>query len=128
MFFTKKADTATTATIETIVSETQIAFTDIRPKWKALAQERKITKEDISALCLYRALTQLDGREEALARLFKAFKPITNNVKLTNGAARYGALKEALRMFQYSAVATWLTPDESKKLQALGQELLKEIK
>ena len=104
------------------------SFTDIRPQWKKLATERKITKEDIAALCLYRSLIKGGIKEDTLARLRKSFKPITNVTKLENGAYPWGSLQEALRMLKYSNVATWLTKDELALLQSLGQSVLKDIK
>jgi hypothetical protein len=125
MFFTKKADTATPVTIETPVSDTQIAFTDIRPQWKALAADRKITKEDIAALCFYRSLIKGAITEDALARLRRSFKPITNLTKIENGADPIGARKDASRMVKYSTVFTWLSESEQKLLLAFSIDVLK---
>ena len=107
--FMKKANTATT---EAQASTTQATFKDIRPQWKTLAQERKITKEDIAALCIYRSLIKGEGKEGAISRLKKAFKPITNTTKLENGADPQGALKSAIWSIKYSKFAEWLDKDE----------------
>jgi hypothetical protein len=107
--FMKKADTATT---EAQASTTQPTFKDIRPLWKALAKERKITKEDIAALCIYRAMVKGEVPEGAKTRLEKAFKPITNPVKLENGADPHGALKSAIWSIKYSKFAEWLDKDQ----------------
>jgi len=107
--FMKKADTATT---EAQASTTQATFKDIRPQWKALAKERKITKEDIAALCIYRAMVKGEVPEGAKTRLEKAFRPITNVVKLENGADPHGALKSAIWSIKYSKFAEWLDKDQ----------------
>ena len=117
--FLKKADSA--KTIETSVSQTPVSFKDIRPQWKALAQERKITKEDIAALCIYRALVKGEVPEGAKTRLHKAFRPITNQIKIANGAAPYAALDTALYSLKYSAFAKWLSEDEMKALIAAAK-------
>lgn len=113
---------------EAIASQTEVTFTDIRPQWRELAAKRKITKEDIAALCLYRSLLKGGNTEDTLARLRKSFKPITNIVKLDNGAYPYGSLQEAMRMLKYSTVTTWLTETETKMLYSFALVILKEIK
>lgn len=105
----KKADTATQ---EATASTAQNTFKDIRPQWKALAKERKITKEDIAALCIYRAMVKGEVPDGAKTRLGKAFKPITNVVKLENGADPHGALKLAIWSIKYSKFAEWLDKDQ----------------
>ena len=105
----KKAETATQ---EAPASTTQATFKDIRPLWKALAKERKITKEDIAALCIYRAMVKGEVPEGAKTRLQRAFKPITNTTKLENGADPQGALKSAVYSIKYSKFAEWLSKDE----------------
>lgn len=110
------------------VASTTVSISDIRPQWKALAADRKNTKEDIVALVLYRSMLKGGVKEDVLARLRKSFKPITNIVKLDNGAYPYGSLQEALRMVKYSTVIQWLTPDEGKALLALAQDALKDVK
>jgi hypothetical protein len=107
--FMKKA---VTATQEVTASTTQATFKDIRPLWKALAKERKITKEDIAALCIYRAMVKGEVPEGAKTRLQRAFKPITNTTKLGNGARPYGALESAVWSIKYSKFAEWLDKDE----------------
>lgn len=104
--FIRKAETATQ---EATASTT---FKDIRPLWKAFAKERKITKEDIAALCIYRAMVKGEVPVGANTRLLKAFKPITNTVKLENGADPQGALKSAIWSIKYSKFAEWLDKDE----------------
>lgn len=118
--FMKKADTAIQ---EAPASTTQLTFKDIRPQWKALAQERKITREDIAALCLYRALVKEQGKEGSIGRLQRAFKPITNKVKIDNGAYPYGALDSALWMVKNSTLITWLDEEPKQALLALAKEI-----
>lgn len=96
---------------------------DIRQQWKALAQKREINREDIAALCIYRALVKEQGKEGAIFRLHKSFKPITNLVKLENGAYPYGALDIALWMIKRSTFITWLDEEEKEKLLALAKEI-----
>jgi len=95
-------------------SEAAKPIKDIRPQWKALAADRKITREDIAALCIYRALRKEQVPEGAKSRLHKSFKPITNKVKLENGAYPYGSLETALNSIKYSNFAKWLNEDELK--------------
>jgi len=95
---------------------------DIRQNWKALAAERKITREDIAALNLYRTLIKEQGKEEAISRLRKSFKPITNSIKLENGAYPYGSLESAIWGIKYSTFITWLEKEEQEKLIAFAKE------
>lgn len=130
-----------TKTQETPIQETniQLSFKDIRQNWKQLAKDKKITKEDVAALCLYRALLKTstpddtaraiiigNGKEAALSRLKKSFKEVTNTIKLANGAAPYGAAESALRMVKYSTVLTWLGENEQKIMIELGRALANE--
>lgn len=121
----KKAEEATAVT-EAQPEQAQKSFTDIRAQWKALASQKIITKEDIAALCIYRSMIKGEGKEGAISRLKKAFFPITNSIKLENGMDPYGALKSAIWGSRYSAVLTWLTPQEKADLQSLATELQKE--
>ena len=89
---------------------------DIRQQWKALAADRKITREDIAALCIYRAMVKEQIPEGAKSRLHKSFKPITNQTKLDNGAQPYAALESAVNCIEYSAFAGWLDETEMKAL------------
>lgn len=98
-------------------------MTDIRQLWKALAAERKITREDIAALSLYRVLIKEQGKEEAIAKLRKSFIPISNPAKINNGAYPYGALESALWSVKHSNVYSWLQEDEKEKLVALAKEI-----
>jgi len=118
--FMKKADTATQ---EAQASTTQVTFKDIRPQWKALAAERKITREDIAALCIYRSLIKGEGKEGAISRLRKSFSPITNPVKLENGAYPYGSLASALWMTKHSTFITWLDDESKQSLLILAKEI-----
>lgn len=113
--FLKKADEAKTEATNT-TSEAAKPIKDIRPQWKALAAAREITKEDIAALCVYRALRKEQVPEGAKSRLHKSFKPITNKVKLENGAYPYGSLETALNSIKYSNFAKWLDEDELKQM------------
>ena len=97
---------------------------DITQQWKALANKRKIKSEDIAALCIYRALVKNKGKEVAIAKLRKAFSPITNPIKLNNGAESYSALAYALRMVKYSQVLTWIDNEEDKNaIIAMSREI-----
>jgi hypothetical protein len=89
---------------------------DIRTQWKALAAARKITREDIAALCIYRAMLKEQVPEGAKSKLHKSFKPITNAAKLANGAYPYAALESAVNSIKYSAFANWLDEAEMKQL------------
>ena len=120
--FMKKAEEATNVT-EAQTEQAQKSFTDIRAKWKALSADRKITKEDVAALCIYRSLIAGEGKEGAISRLKKAFKPITNPVKLENGMDPYGAMKSAIWGVKYCTVLTWLTPSEAAATLAIAREL-----
>jgi hypothetical protein len=122
--FKSKKDTIE-VTPETQVSESQKSFTDIREKWKALAADRKITKEDIAALCIYRSLIKGEGLDGAKGRLYKAFTPISNPVKLENGSQPYGSLSQALGCVRWSNVIKWLDKDEAKSLEEMAQTLFR---
>ena len=117
-----------TITPEVIVQETPIVFKDIRPQWKDLAAKHNISKADMAALCVYRSLVKNQGKEGAIGRLQKSFKPITNPVKLANGAHAHRAVKEALRSISYSTFKTWLSEDELKAVITLAKEIGKEWK
>ncbi len=123
--FMKKAETATQ---EATASTTQVAFKDIRPQWKTLANERKITKSDIAALCIYRSLVKGEGKEGAISRLQKAFKPITNPVKIENGAYPYGSLESALWSIKYSNFIEFLDGGLDDGIKAQMIAMSKEIK
>ena len=112
---------------------------DIRQQWKALAAERKVTTQDIAALCVYRsvlktpdedgvrtAIMQGYGKEGATKRLLKAFRPITNHVKLSNGSQPFGSMVTALRMVKHSEVYKWLDEEDQKKVYDLSIEISKE--
>ena len=112
---------------------------NISTQWKALASARKITTKDVAALCVYRALLKSPdedgtrtaimqgyGKDGAIARLRKAFKPITNDTKLANGAEPFGSMMTALRMVKYSEVYKWLDEEDQKKLYDLSIEISKE--
>jgi hypothetical protein len=121
-FFNKSdKDTATTEA----QASTQVSNTDVREKWKALAAARKITSSDIAALCIYRSVLRGEGAAGAESRLRKSFFPITNQVKLDNGAAPFGSLKNALGLSRYSTFFSWLTPSEQESMQNIAQELYK---
>lgn len=96
---------------------------DIRQNWKALAADRKITREDIAALCLYRALVKEQGKEGAISRLRKSFKAITNPVKLENGAYPFGALESSLWSIRHSTLITWLDEEEKQAMLTLAKEI-----
>lgn len=96
---------------------------DIRQNWKALAADRNTKCEDIAALCLYRALAKEQGKEGAIYRLRKSFNPITNSVKLENGAEPYFALSTALRLLKYSTVFSWFPESEKQAILDLAREI-----
>jgi hypothetical protein len=107
------------------------SFTDIRAKWKSLADAREIAKEDIAALCIYKAMIAGEGKDGAIARIRKSFVPITNPVKLENGAYPYGSLDTALWLIKHSTFQSWLTEEEKTNLLNLSKEIKvtgKEIK
>jgi hypothetical protein len=89
---------------------------DIRAQWKAHAALRKITKEDIAALCIYRAMVKEEIPDGAKSRLHKSFQPITNQVKLDNGADPWYSMKLAVNSVKYSVFKEWLDEDELKSL------------
>ena len=97
---------------------------DIRTQWKAHAAKKEITSEDIAALCLYRTMFKEQSTDDAKNRLHKSFAPITNKLKLDNGAYPYGALETALRMIKYSNVSRWLDEEDRNKLLELVKATL----
>lgn len=96
---------------------------DIRQQWKALAEKREIKSEDIAALCIYRALVKNEGKEGAISRLRKSFNPVTNPVKIENGAAPYFALSTALWSVKYSTLLVWLDEEDKAAVVALSKEI-----
>lgn len=101
---------------------------DIRQQWKAHAASKKITSQDIAALCIYRALVKEQGQEGALSRLQKSFTPITNPVKLANGQAPSAALKFALWYVGQSVMVDWLTEEEYKPIGEMALALHRSMK
>jgi hypothetical protein len=91
--------------------------------WKELADAKTISSEDVAALCLLRFLKS-KNTEDIKARLHRSFSPITNKIKLENGAAPYGALERALRLLRYSEFAKQLPLDTLKEMEALAKETL----
>lgn len=116
--FFKKAETANQTTEVTSESKS----TDIRAQWKALAAEKKLTVEDMAALCLYRSILKGEGLDGAISRLKKSFSPITSKVKLENGCTPYGSMLRAAGFAQYSHLKDWLTKEEKEQLAKLGNE------
>ena len=129
-FFTKKEAVPTKSiTIATpVVLETPTTYQDIRPQWKALAAKKELTSSDMAALAIYKSLVKGGGKEGAISRLKKSFRPITSPTKLANGADPHLAVTSSLRGIKYSNIAGWLTPAELKVLNDLAQEIAKEWK
>jgi hypothetical protein len=107
-----------------VVSDASKSFTDIRAKWKARAALKNIIKEDVSVLCIYRAVIAAEGKEGAIERLNKSFTPITNQNKLNNGAYPYFGVYSSLYGVRGCPVYNWL--DETEKKAVL--EIAKSIK
>src|SRR5271165_4268355 len=88
------------AKVETL--EPPETYQDIRPQWKVLAAKKEITSSDMAALHCYRALVKNEGKEGAIARLKKSFRPIHSSIKLSNGATPYQSLTISLQSLKYS--------------------------
>jgi hypothetical protein len=101
---------------------------DIRQQWKAHAASKKITSQDIAALCIYRSLVKEQGEEGALSRLKKSFTPVTNPVKLANGASPMFSMRQALWMVKNSVFTEWLTDEEYKPIGEIALSLHRSIK
>lgn len=101
---------------------------DVRQEWKAHAASKKITSQDIAALCIYRTLVKEQNEEAALSRLKKSFTPVTNPIKLANGANPTASLKNALWMVKNSVFVEWLTAEEYKPLGEMALALHRSIK
>jgi hypothetical protein len=113
-------------TIENTTDATSVtpkSFTDIRPKWKALAATRKITSADIVALCIYRAIIRGEGKVGAITRLAKSFTPVTNPIKLQNGAHTWHGLASGLLMSRKTPILGWLTEAEGMEILALAKSI-----
>ena len=95
----------------------------VKAIWKKLADARTISAQDIAALCLLRSLKSSDTANTR-ARLHRAFSPITNKIKLENGATPYGSLERALRWLRYSDFAKQLPEATMKEMEALAKETL----
>jgi hypothetical protein len=94
-------------------------MTNIRAFWKQLADKKEITRNDIAALCLLKALRK-DDPSLAVNYLKESFKPVTNTIKLANGAYPYYALWDALCGVTTCQVAQQLTVEEKEKLRLLA--------
>ena len=108
---------------------TQLVFEltqDVRPLWKELASKKGITRSDMAALCIYRSSFKGEGIEGAKFRLLKSFSPVTNTIKLANGAAPYYAMYDALMYIHCSTFIKWLGIEETKSFMKVVQEILKE--
>ena len=103
--------------------KSQPVFTDTRAKWKALAADRTITRSDVAARCVYLSIIRGEDIECVKARLLKAFWPITNKVKLDNGAAPYGSMKAAIWLIRYSTFYSWLTTEEKNVIWKMAIDL-----
>ncbi len=119
----QKAETAT----ETTAAEPK-RFTDIRAQWKALAADRKITKEDIAALCIYRAMLRDEVPALAVTKLQKSFKAVSNPIKLQNGAAPFYARESAMNAVKYSNLTKWLTAEEQTALMDAAKKTKEALK
>lgn len=96
---------------------------DIRQNWKALAAKKEITRSDIAALCIYRSLLKDEGKEGAISRLKGSFRPITNPIKLDNGAYPYGSLRFALSELRSSHLISWLDLDDAAKILDIAKSI-----
>ena len=113
---------------ETQITEEQRAANraqriEVKAIWKKLADARTITIQDIAALCLLRSLESGDTANIKI-RLRRAFSPITNKIKLDNGAAPYGSLERALRWVYSSEFAKQLPEAIMEKIKAAAKEVL----
>lgn len=97
----------------------------VKAVWKKLADAKLISAQDIAALCLLRSLKSSDT-ENTKVRLHRAFTPITNKIKLENGAVPYGSLEKSLRWIKYSEFAKQLPTDTLKEMESLAKEVLNE--
>jgi hypothetical protein len=85
-------------------ADAQAAHTQFISAWKTAAREKRVTAVDMVALTMHRAWwaleTQAVSKEDLGAwidaRLDKAFTPVSNAVKLNNGAEPDYAKKQAL--------------------------------
>lgn len=97
-------------------------MTDIRPVWKQLASEKKLTRGDIATLCVFKALKK-GVPETAKENLKKSFQPVTNSNKLSNGAYPYFGMYSALRDVDYkynpSQVFSLLTEEERAQVSTV---------
>jgi hypothetical protein len=107
-------------------ADTVLPFTDIRPQWKELANKKAVSSSDMAALCIYRSLVKGQGKEGAIGRLQKAFRPITSPIKLKNGVIPHMAVKFSLYSVGRSTVVEWLTKEELSALVTMAQEIAKE--
>lgn len=100
---------------------------DIRTLWKACAAAKEITSSDIAALCIYNSLRLEEDLEATKTRLRKSFTPISNPIKLDNGATPYGSLAQSLRSVKWSHFASWFPEEEATLLVERAKQLAKEF-
>lgn len=99
------------------ISEPTKSYTDIRAQWKARAALQNISSSDIAIYCIYRSLISDTGLAGAIQRLHKSFTPISNRVKLDNGAKPFGALQSAL--WSHSVIYEWVTLEEKQEILSI---------
>lgn len=96
-------------------------------QWKALAEKREITSQDIAVLCIYRSLYKNEGKDGAIKRLRKSFSPVTNSVKLENGVLPYYSLHLALTCVKQSPVMGWMDKDIAEQLFSIARSVATDI-
>ena len=96
-------------------------------RWLELAKNKNITAADCATLCLYRTILKSDDvgqqTENAVMHLKRAFSPISNTVKLENGASKYAALKQSLALLKYSNFFLALEFPAQEKISTLAKEV-----
>ena len=90
-------------------SAAKAAHDAFKAKWKAASHAKRVSAADMAALAFHRAWwaieTQVLSREDAgawiEARLDKAFTPVSNAIKLSNGADPSFSKKAAVRELKW---------------------------
>lgn len=98
--------------------------------WKQLASSKKIAKEDVLAFCIYRAINfkHTPGKQAAVELLRKAFTPVSNQTKLSNGCKRYDGLYNAIYNLRSSAFLAAMDDSDRHAIAEMVKSIWSEFK
>lgn len=92
-------------------------------EWKQRAAQKNITRYDMAALALTRAIQKDQPFEKASFYLLKSLRPITNQKKIAHGAHPYASLWDAVRHVMNSPMVKFLSEEDQSKLKVLSANI-----